>query len=137
MEPKLDAARRVGVVLVVSALAFLLSRSLDRLFDLVPSAPFFATVAISTWYGGLTGGVLATVICGLLMASIFLIPTPPDTIDFPSTVVRLSGFALAGRLIVWLSHATQIAQRRAVASAEARDRALGEARDALRPATSS
>ncbi|MDE3088487.1 MAG: PAS domain S-box protein [Chloroflexota bacterium] len=93
---------RYGVAIVSSLIAI----AITQLTVLQTGSPFLLAVAailISTWYGGLGPGLVATAIT--LLANIYFIlgPTFPLRIATVDEVVRLGVFAFIGLLVNWLT----------------------------------
>ncbi|HET9528820.1 MAG TPA: HAMP domain-containing sensor histidine kinase [Blastocatellia bacterium] len=74
---------------------------------------FIAAVIISTWYGGLKAGLLATTVA-VLASSYFLLP-PLYTLDMsdPSDSVHLGLFIIVSLMINSFHHKVRLAQQRA------------------------
>ncbi|MUG98768.1 PAS domain S-box protein [Scytonema sp. UIC 10036] len=107
---------KYGVALLSVALALgfnLLSRPY---LDSTLTPLFFAAVMVSSWYGGLGSGLLATALSTLAI-NYFLVE-PISSLSTPNLVnlARLSVFVMAAILINSLNEAQRIAQRRAEAN---------------------
>jgi PAS domain S-box-containing protein len=93
---------RYGIAVGAVALALLLSALIRPLIDQGIFALFFVAVIVSTWYGGLGAGLLATVL-SILAADLFLFP-PYDILDFNlDHLLRLAAEAFAALIISLLT----------------------------------
>ncbi len=111
----------IALVLVVASLE--LTLSLREHITSTP-APFFAAVAIASWYG-FGPGLLVTVASALLL-DYYVVP-PLYHIDFDiDHIVRLAVFACVSLLISWMSHSLQKARRRAEERADEAHREIAE-----------
>ncbi|HEX2185780.1 MAG TPA: DUF4118 domain-containing protein, partial [Chloroflexota bacterium] len=112
-------------------LALLLALALEPLMGHVPfSALFLAAVMLSTWYGGLSPGLLATALATLAVNYFFELPRYSLVINDLITAVDLGLFVLTALLITSLNANLRQARRRAEAAQ--RDLAfLAEASSAL------
>jgi signal transduction histidine kinase len=112
--PALYFATRYGVAVV--SVAFALALNLFISLEQLPTVVFLVAVTVSAWYGGLGGGLAATVLSALALDYFFL----PDihVLDFgPATWVWLATYLVAAILINWL----QEAQRRLIAALRLKD----------------
>ena len=118
------AWRRYGVAVVSVILAWGLTRSTPALQG-VPIAAFFAAVTLSTFYGHLGPGLLATALSIAVLDYSFL-PPIRDLAGGVGETLRAATFALAAALINLLHERRRLAeaQRR---ESEARERANLEA----------
>src|ERR1700704_225814 len=91
------AWRRYGVAVVSVILAWGLTRATPALQD-VPIASFFAAVTLSTFYGHLGPGLLATVLSIAVLDYAFL-PPIKDLAGGIAETLRAATFALAAALI--------------------------------------
>ncbi|HEV8343993.1 MAG TPA: ATP-binding protein [Candidatus Binatia bacterium] len=97
----------VSVVTVVAALSLnLLSWPLVQG---TPSSLFFAAVMVSSWYGGLGPGLLATVLSAIALDYFFITPVHSLSLDW-SAIVRLSVFLLVALLTSYLTAARKRAE---------------------------
>lgn len=77
--------QRYGVAVLAVTIALLLKLLLDRLIEIEsPFLLFFAAVMVSTWYGGMGSGTLATALAALVSDYFFLTPIttalmPPES----------------------------------------------------------
>lgn len=97
--PALSFVVRYSVAVGSVALALLVNLFLNRL-EQIPSVVFLAAVLVSSWYGGLEGGLTATVLSTLALDFFFI----PDlySLDFgPATWVWLATYLGAAVLINW------------------------------------
>jgi K+-sensing histidine kinase KdpD len=100
---------------------------------IAPSASplFFVAVMISSLYGGIAAGQIATVLAGVSIAYFFMTPQFSIAID-PSDIFRLVVFAAVALLTNWIAAArnrTEAAQRQLVEqlqTANARIRTLSD-----------
>jgi PAS domain S-box-containing protein len=120
-----SAPLRYGVALGSVAVALSLSLLARPLIESNPFLLFFAAVALSSWWGGMGPGVVATILAALISDYVFLPPAYALSLDL-TTLARLSGFMLVAFLISLLSEARIRAQVRLRAS-EARTRATVDA----------
>jgi signal transduction histidine kinase len=121
---------RYGVAVAVTALSLVAALALDPVSRGVSFPLFLAAVMVSTWYGGLGAGLLATALGGLAIDYFFELPTYSLTITDLATVVDNVVFALTAFLISFLHARAQEARQRAEA-ARAEVEAAIRARDAI------
>ncbi|BAZ20665.1 multi-sensor hybrid histidine kinase [Kalymmatonema gypsitolerans NIES-4073] len=103
--------QRYGVAIITVLLALLLTRLLWPLQKLSIYPLFFAAVVVSSWYGGMEPGLVATVLSALACAYFFLLPHSL-AVSLPG-VVGLVQFVLVAVLINSLNAALRYAQRQA------------------------
>lgn len=105
---------RYGTALLSVALAALLMRQLNHLLAMSqsPFLLFFGAVMVSSWYGGLGPGLLATGLSGLISTYFFLSPLHSLSLD-PASSLRVILFLLEGALISLLAEALRSARQRA------------------------
>nr|WP_237741488.1 PAS domain S-box protein [Anabaena sp. PCC 7108] len=84
-------------------IAFILTLMLKPLLMSTTFMPFFASVAFSTWYGGIQPGLFATALSSLVVSYFFLNPTFSFYIDHPSSILRLTLFILISIFISWMN----------------------------------
>jgi signal transduction histidine kinase len=122
---------RYSTAMASVLLALLLALALEPLMGHVPfSALFLAAVMLSTWYGGLGPGLLATALAALAVNYFFELPRYSLVINDLITAVDLGLFVLTALLITSLNANLRQARRRAEAAQ--RDLAfLAEASNAL------
>jgi PAS domain S-box-containing protein len=118
------AWRRYGVAVVSVILAWGLTRATPALHG-VPEAAFFAAVTLSTFYGHLGPGLLATALSMAVLDYSFLPPIRDLTGGIGETL-RAATFALAAALINSLHERRRLAEAQRHES-EARERANLEA----------
>jgi signal transduction histidine kinase/CheY-like chemotaxis protein len=108
------AAGAVGVAAVLNLLLWQLIQ---------PSATplFFAAVAVSSWYGGLRPGLLATALAALITEVWFVPPLYEVNVG---SLVRVGSFSVVALLVASLYERARLSQARAHELAEARQRAL-------------
>jgi K+-sensing histidine kinase KdpD len=101
----------IAVLTVVFATVLMLL--LDPLLAMTqsPFLLFFGAVMVSSWYGGLGPGLLATALSGLISTYFFLSPIYSLSLNLV-TGTRLSLFLLEGVLISALSQALRVAKQR-------------------------
>ncbi|WP_315787972.1 ATP-binding response regulator [Fischerella sp. JS2] len=104
--------KRYGVAILTVLLALLLTQSLWLLHRFSAYPLFFAAVMVSSWYGGLEPGLLATVLSALACAYFFLAPFSSLTVIGFNTI-GLVQFVLVSLLISILNQMLRSAQRRA------------------------
>lgn len=107
---------KYGVALLSVALALGFNLLCSPYLDSTRTPLFFAAVMVSSWYGGLTSGLLATAL-SVLAIDYFLVE-PIHSLSSPNlaNLARLSVFVMAAILINSLNEAQRIAQRRAEAN---------------------
>ncbi|MFM7366851.1 MAG: PAS domain S-box protein, partial [Sphaerospermopsis kisseleviana] len=116
----------VGIALV---LTLLLQPFLDRSIFLI----FFAAIAVSTWYGGIKPGLLATVLSALLVKYFFINPQFSFSVDSPDSIIKLGLFTLVTIFISWLNSELRTSKQKLeisfkhLAASEARFRRLKDA----------
>lgn len=116
----------VGIALV---LTFLLQPFLDRSIFLI----FFAAIAVSTWYGGIKPGLLATVLSALLVKYFFINPQFSFSVESPDSIIKLGLFTLVTMFISWLNSELRTSKQKLeisfkhLAASEARFRRLKDA----------
>jgi PAS domain S-box-containing protein len=108
--------KRYGVAILTVLLALLLTRSLWLLHQLSAYPLFFAAVMVSSWYGGLESGLLATVLSALICAYFFLPPFYSLAVIGFNTI-GLAQFVLVSLLISVLNQMLRFTQRRAEVNA--------------------
>lgn len=91
--------QRYGVSILSVLLALLLSLLLERLLQLDVSSLFFAAVVFSSWYGGFTPGLVATVLAILANNYFFTLPLYALSLRSGSDVLELVIFSLIALLI--------------------------------------
>ncbi|MBD1803921.1 PAS domain S-box protein [Microcoleus sp. FACHB-SPT15] len=92
-----------GVSVLVTGLAVLITLFLKPLLTPTLSAFFFIAIVVSTWYGGLKPGLLATLLCTLAINYFFIPPFFAFTLASLSDVLRQGAFTLAALMINLLS----------------------------------
>ncbi|MBC5795856.1 PAS domain S-box protein [Sphaerospermopsis sp. LEGE 00249] len=116
----------VGIALV---LTLLLEPFLDRSIFLI----FFAAIAVSTWYGGIKPGLLATVLSALLVKYFFINPQFSFSVESPDSIIKLGLFTLVTMFISWLNSELRTSKQKLeisfkhLAASEARFRRLKDA----------
>jgi PAS domain S-box-containing protein len=101
--------RYVFVMLVV-AVALLLSLMMEPVINRTPFALFYAAVMLSAWYGGLGHGLLATVLSAAAGAYFFL--PPARTLDLElRDIISVLLFLMVASLISTLTDSRRRAQR--------------------------
>ncbi|WP_193200351.1 ATP-binding protein [Nostoc sp. MG11] len=104
--------KRYGVAILTVFLALLLTNLLWLLHKLSVYPLFFAAVMISSWYGGLKPGMLATVLSALVCAYFFLPPIYSLAVT-GFNAVGLVQFVLVSMLISILNQMLRSAQQQA------------------------
>lgn len=116
----------VGIALV---LTFLLQPFLDRSIFLI----FFAAIAVSTWYGGIKPGLLATVLSVITVRYFFIDPQFSFSVENPDSIIKLGLFTLVTMFISWLNSELRTSKQKLeisfkhLAASEARFRRLKDA----------
>ncbi|MBI3950424.1 MAG: PAS domain S-box protein, partial [Acidobacteria bacterium] len=100
---------RYGVAILSVALALLLTLRFSPLKNDSPFPLFFAAVMLSTWYGGLGPGLLAT-FCSVLGADYFILHPAYSLIVGLADLLRLGAFVLVALLTSSLMAARQRAE---------------------------
>lgn len=108
-----------GVALLSVALAVGTNLLLSSYLAPTLTPPFFAAVMVSTWYGGLGPGLLATALSTLAINYFLVEPLYSLNIPNLGTLARLGVFVMAAILINSLNAAQRSAQRRAEANLQA------------------
>jgi PAS domain S-box-containing protein len=103
--------QRYGVAIITVLLALLLTWLLWPLQKLSIYPLFFAAVVVSSWYGGMEPGLVATVLSALACAYFFLLPHSL-AVSLPG-IIGLVQFVLVAVLINSLNAALRYAQRQA------------------------
>ncbi|WP_017314134.1 ATP-binding response regulator [Mastigocladopsis repens] len=103
--------QRYSVAIITVLLALLLTRLLWPLQKLTVYPLFFAAVMVSSWYGGMGPGLVATVLSALACAYFFLLPHSL-AVSLPG-IIGLVQFVLVALLINSLNAALRYAQRQA------------------------
>jgi PAS domain S-box-containing protein len=91
--------QRYGISILSVLLALLLGLLFERLLQLDVSSLFFAAVVFSSWYGGLSAGLVATVLAILTKNYFFLIPLYSLALSNGSDVLDLVIFSSVALLI--------------------------------------
>ncbi|MFB2768085.1 ATP-binding protein [Pelatocladus sp. BLCC-F211] len=119
--------KRYGVAILTVLLALLLTQSLWLLHRFSAYPLFFAAVMVSSWYGGLEPGLMATVLSALACAYFFLPPLYSLAVIGFNTV-GLVQFVLVSLLISILNQMLRSAQRRAEINAHQAQRNYNDLR---------
>lgn len=104
---------RYGVAVLAVALALGLRLLLDPWIQGSPFLLFFASVAVSAWFGGLRPGLLATCLSAILVAFFLLFPDHSLWIEDIGDQLRFAVFIVEGSLISVLTAVIQRARQRA------------------------
>jgi signal transduction histidine kinase/CheY-like chemotaxis protein len=112
-----ERAFGLGVALASSGLATLLTAGLRTFIQPAVAPLFFAAVVVSSWYGGLGPGLLATALSAFATECFFY--PPPYTFDV-GALLRVSTFVFVALLVSSLNARARRAQREAEALASAR-----------------
>jgi K+-sensing histidine kinase KdpD len=99
----------MAVSLAMLALALFLRPWIEE----SPFPLFLASVMLSTWFGGIGPGILATVIGALAGTYFFLGESHSFQLTTATSATRLLVYTLVAVLISWLNEKLRIAQRRA------------------------
>ncbi|MBI3965430.1 MAG: DUF4118 domain-containing protein [Chloroflexi bacterium] len=127
VRPKQAAVLRYGWALVASAGAFFISLAMFPLLELNPFLVFLAAVAVAAWYGGLVPGLLATLLCSLLINYFFIIPFYSLSVASLVAAVELVIFVAVAVLISSLNASLLEARQRAEAAKAEVEAALQQA----------
>ncbi|HEV8473043.1 MAG TPA: ATP-binding protein [Methylomirabilota bacterium] len=119
--------RGYAVAVVSVAAAAGLTGVLGPLLQPSFSPLFFAAVAVSSWYGGLGPGLVATALAAAITETIFF---PPLYAVDTASVVRVGCFTVVALLVASLYARAHAAQRNAEGLARAREEALAQERAA-------
>ena len=112
-----SSLRRYGVAVLTVTLVLLLKLLLAPLIaEESPFLLFLPTVMVSTWYGGLGPGLLATVIAAFISDYFFLGPAYLVLGNRPGQTLELGLFVFEGVLVSLLISALQAAKHRAEVS---------------------
>lgn len=100
-----------GVAILSVALALGITLSLGSWISATPAQLFFVAVIMSTWYGGLCPGLVATALSTLAVNYFLIEPYGSLNITNLATVVQMGVFVMAALLISGLSQSRRIALR--------------------------
>jgi two-component system cell cycle sensor histidine kinase/response regulator CckA len=103
LELKRTPLHRVVFVVAVTALALLLSLLLRPLLEPDFFPLLLASVLVSAWFYGLSGGILATVLSSFTLLYFFLPPVFSLAIPSLNVFARLVSFILLALAITWLA----------------------------------
>jgi len=120
--PKDSIRLRYGLTVVTVAVALLFTYGMWPWIQPIPSPPFYAAVMMSTWYGGLGPGLLATLFSTLII-DYFFVPPLYSLIPPWSSILLLSEFVCVALIINSLNEArrrTEQALRKALDNLELR-----------------
>ncbi|WP_449416490.1 PAS domain S-box protein [Phormidium nigroviride] len=110
---KIDSrSRPYGVAVFTVAVSFMLTLALKPLLQGSIFGVFFGAVAVSTWYGGLGPGLLASLLSAILNVYFFLPPAFSLTVSGLAAIVRLSMFLVVTMTIASLTAELQTAKKR-------------------------
>lgn len=101
----------IALLLVVAALGITLL--INPLLQDTPSALFYVSVMLSSWFGGFGSGLFATLLSTILLNYFFLEPYHSFNVVELETVVQSSVFAAASILTSYLNESRLKAKRRA------------------------
>jgi PAS domain S-box-containing protein len=121
IHPRLNSY--VVVVLAVGS-ALLLTQLLHPLLTLTFFPLFFAAVTLSSWYGGIKTGLLATALSALTISYFFLQPGSLLVFDL-NDILQLGVFVLEAMLLSWLNSELRTSRQMLKAS-EAKFRSLAD-----------
>ncbi len=88
---------------------------------------FVAAVAISSLYGGLGPGLVATILSALLTSFFLVRPFYSFKVELVSDSVKLTTFVMVALIISWLNHARRRAEKELLRKSKETFRALVEA----------
>ena len=117
LKVKHSSLRHYGVAVLTVTLVLLLKLLLAPLIaQESPFLLFFAAVIVSTWYGGLGPGLLATALAAFISDYFFLGSAYSVLGNRPGQILELGLFVLQGVLVNMLISALQAAKHRAEVS---------------------
>src|SRR5262249_36205471 len=96
------AWQRFGAVVLLVAIAVVISQALRPWFAAAPLAPFYGAVALAAWYGGLASALLATLLSVIGFGFIVQEPIPHWGLT-PDDAPRLVTFIVIALLLAALS----------------------------------
>ncbi|MBD2056182.1 PAS domain S-box protein [Oculatella sp. FACHB-28] len=105
--------QRCGVAALSVGLALVLTIWLGALIQPKILILFFAAVTVSAWFGGLTGGLTATILSCLAIAFFFIPPLYSFVVDNQADRFQLITFGLVGLLISSLNADLRNSKQRA------------------------
>lgn len=120
-----------GVAIVSTSIAILLSIWLQPFIERTIGAFFYIAIVVTTWYGGIGPGAVATVLSALAINYLFIPPIHQFSIASSSDIVRLGVFLLVAFVIDVLSSNLWLARRRVEQLSQ---QLLRESRDRLQMA---
>lgn len=100
------------IAIVATAIALALTLLLESLLVPILGSFFLITVALSTWYGGIKPGLLATGLSALAINYFFVPPLYALSVASLSDVVRLGVFVLVALIVNLLNSDLLISKRR-------------------------
>ena len=110
---KIDSrSRPYGVAVFTVAVSLMLTLALKPLLQGSIFGIFFGAVAVSSWYGGLGPGLLASLLSAILSAYFLLPPAFSLTVSSLGAIVRLSMFLVVTLTIASLTAELQTAKKR-------------------------
>ncbi|MBD2071894.1 PAS domain S-box protein [Leptolyngbya sp. FACHB-671] len=108
-----SSLQRCGVAALSVGLALVLTIWLGALIQPKILILFFAAVTVSAWFGGLTGGLTATILSCLAIAFFFIPPLYSFVVDSQADRFQLITFGLVGLLISSLNADLRNSKQRA------------------------
>ena len=114
----------IAVALASVAVATALTAALWPLLTPITTSLFFAAVVVSSWFGGMGPGLLATVLSVVVTEMSFL---PPIFGVDVGSAVRAASFVTVAVLVASLYERARASQRRSEELARARDALLRQA----------
>ncbi len=123
---------RFGVPVLASLTAALLTEALQPLLTPSRLLLFLTAVVVSAWYGGLSGGLLATTLGALGHVSLLLPTALAARVPDPGRWMGLPAFLLVAVLLSWLIGELHAARRKADALARALRERIAELTEAAR-----
>lgn len=93
-----------GVAISSTTIALLLRVWLAPLLPASLGTFFYIAVMVSSWYGGLSAGLVSTVLSAIALATLFLPPTWQYWVEQPSNIFQLFVFILVSLTITFLNN---------------------------------
>lgn len=91
-----------GMAVALTGYAILISFLFQPVSARAPFLLFLAAVMLSTWYGGLAAGLMATLLSYVAIAFLFQSPVGTLAVSDPGTLVDIAMFVWVAVLMAWL-----------------------------------